>query len=152
METRIPPPVIDGLALLAVFLLWRFAPQLQLDAPWHIAVTIGSALIMAGLFMGVISAGLFKKKKTTVLPFKPQRTSTLVTDGFYKITRNPMYLGMALVVLGAIFITRQPVGLIALLAACAFLTKFQIKPEEKALEKIFGQEYLEYKTRVRRWI
>jgi len=152
METRIPPPVIDGLALLAVFLLWKFAPQLQLDVPWRIAVTIGSALIMAGLFMGVISAGLFKKKKTTVLPFKPQRTSTLVTDGFYKITRNPMYLGMALVVLGAIFITRQPVGLIALLAACAFLTKFQIKPEEKALEQIFGQEYLDYKTRVRRWI
>jgi protein-S-isoprenylcysteine O-methyltransferase Ste14 len=152
VETRIPPPVIDGLALLAVLLLWKFAPSLQIDAPLEIAIAVGSLLIFSGLSMSVLSAGLFKKKKTTVLPFKPQRTSALVTDGFYRFTRNPMYLGMALVVLGAIFITRQPVGLLALFAACAYLTKFQIKPEEKALEQIFGQEFLDYKSRVRRWI
>lgn len=152
METRLPPPFIDALALLAVILLWRFAPELQLDMSLTVAASIGTALIVIGLLIALIAAGLFKKKKTTILPFKPERTSALVTDGIYKITRNPMYLGMSLVVLGAIFITRQPVGLLALLAACAFLTKFQIKPEEKALEGLFGQDYLDYKQRVRRWI
>lgn len=152
METRLPPPFIDALALLAVILLWRFAPSLQLDVPFILAASIGGAFIVMGLLSALIAAGLFKKKKTTVLPFRPERSSALVTDGIYKVTRNPMYLGMSFVVLGAIFITRQPAGLLALLAACAFLTKFQIKPEERALEKIFGQDYVDYKTRVRRWI
>jgi len=152
METRVPPPVIDGLALLAVFLLWKFAPGLQWNIPLQFAVFLGFMSIAAGLIYALAAVGLFRKKKTTVLPFKPEKTSSLVTDGVYAKTRNPMYLGMALIVLGVICITRQPVGLLALLAACAYLTKFQIKPEEKALEDIFGQEFLDYKTRVRRWI
>lgn len=152
METRVPPPVIDGLALLAVLLLWKFAPGLQWKISLQFAVFLGFMSITAGLIYALAAVGLFRKKNTTVLPFKPERTSSLVTDGVYTKTRNPMYLGMALIVLGAIFITRQPVGLLALLAACAYLTKFQIQPEEKALEDIFGQEFLDYKKRVRRWI
>jgi len=96
--------------------------------------------------------GLFKKKETTILPFTPEETTALVTDGVYSVTRNPMYLGMALVVMGLVIITRQPLGILALLAACAYLTVFQIKPEERALQRIFGQDYVDYKTRVRRWI
>ena len=152
MKTRVPPPLIDGLALLAIFLLWRFAPGLQLDIPLAFALALGGGFIVVGLVIVLIAIGLFKNKETTILPFKPEKSSALVTDGIYLITRNPMYLGMGLVVLGATFIARQPLGVIALLAACAYLTKFQIKPEEQALEGIFGQEYLDYKARVRRWI
>lgn len=152
METRIPPPVIDGLALLAVIALWRFAPGLQLDFPAMPAMLIGGALAALGLIIALIAMGLFKTKATTVLPFKPERSTALVTGGIYKLTRNPMYLGMALVVLGAAIAARQPLGIVAMLAACAYLTAFQIKPEERALEKLFGEDYRDYKTRVRRWI
>lgn len=152
METRVPPPLIDGLALLTIFLLWKFAPAMQLDFPLNIAIAIGLGFILMGLFFAFTAMGLFKKKDTTVLPFKPEKSTALVTDGVYRLTRNPMYLGMAFVLLGATFITRQPLGVLALLAACVYLTKFQIKPEERALEKIFGQDYIDYKARVRRWI
>ncbi len=152
METRVPPPLIDGLALLAIFLLWRFAPGLQVDISLTSAYSAGGFSIIAGLVFAFSAMGLFKKKDTTVLPFKPEKSTALVTDGVYRLTRNPMYLGMALVVLGAVFISRQPLGLLALLAACLYLTQFQIKPEERALEQTFGQMYLDYKTRVRRWI
>jgi protein-S-isoprenylcysteine O-methyltransferase Ste14 len=144
--------VIDGLALLSVFLLWKFAPGLQWKIPLQFAVFLGFMSIVAGVIYALAAVGLFRKKNTTVLPFRPDRSSALVTNGVYAHTRNPMYLGMACVILGAICITRQPVGLLALLAACAYLTHFQIKPEEKALEKIFGEVYLEYKSCVRRWI
>ena len=152
METRVPPPLIDGLALLAIFLLWRFAPGLQLDVPLGAVFTIGGIFAVTGLVIVLAAIGLFKKKDTTVLPFKPEKSSALVTDGIYRITRNPMYFGMALIVLGAALIARQPLGLLAIWGACAYLTKFQIKPEERALERLFGQDYLDYKTRVRRWI
>lgn len=152
LDTRIPPPLIDGLALLAVLALWKFAPQWQVSVAPSLALIVGVIFILAGLFLALAAVGLFRKKETTVLPFAPQKSSALVTDGVYRVTRNPMYLGMACVVMGVICLTRHPVGLLPLLAACAYLTRFQILPEEKALEQIFGQTYLDYKSRVRRWI
>ncbi len=152
METRVPPPLIDGLALLAVFLLWRFAPDLQIDFPMTIALGVGCLFLALGLLFALAAIGLFKRKDTTILPFKPEKTSALVTDGVYKFTRNPMYLGMAFVIIGATIIARQPLGILAMLAASAYLTKFQIIPEERALEASFGEEYVAYKARVRRWI
>lgn len=152
METRVPPPLIDGLALLFVLLLWRFAPGLQINFPLTTALIFGGIIISLGLGLTLAAIGLFKRKDTTILPFKPEKTSALVTTGIYNFTRNPMYLGMSLVILGAIFMTRQPLGIIAMLAAAAYLTKFQIIPEERALEESFGTEYVAYKSRVRRWI
>ena len=152
METRIPPPLIDGIALLAILALWRFAPGLQLDVPLLLALTIGGIFFLIGLYIVFAAIGLFKREDTTILPFNPDKTSALVTNGIYKTTRNPMYLGMAFILIAAVFATRQPVGLLAVLAACVYLTQFQIKPEEQALEQTFGQSFLDYKKRVRRWI
>ena len=152
MQTRLPPPLIFALAALIVGLLWKFAPALQWDVPSALANILGSVFVIGGLFYIIAALGLFKKKETTILPFTPEETTALVTDGVYSVTRNPMYLGMALVVMGLVIITRQPLGILALLAACAYLTVFQIKPEERALQRIFGQDYVDYKTRVRRWI
>lgn len=153
LDTRLPPPLIDGLALLAVLALWHFAPQWQWTAfPQSAAFISGGLMALFGLWMAVSSVGLFKKKDTTILPFKPEKTSALVETGFYRATRNPMYLGMALVIFAVIIATRQPLGLLPLLAACLYLTRFQIIPEERALEQKFGQDYLDYKSRVRRWI
>ena len=152
METRLPPPLIEGLALACVVLLWKFASNLQLNIPFSLGLSIGVILCLAGVFIALSALGLFKRNKTTVMPFKPEKTSALVTSGIYSLSRNPMYLGMSCVILGVIFMLRQPLGIMALGAAAAYLTKFQIIPEERALEASFGEAYLQYKTRVRRWI
>lgn len=152
METRLPPPLIYGIALLAVLALWYFAPALQIDLQLSIALAIAGIIFAVGLFIVLVAIGLFKRKDTTILPFDPDKTTALVTSGIYGITRNPMYLGMTLIVIAAAIAARQPLGLLAAFLACAYMTKFQIKPEERALEQSFGQSFVDYKARVRRWI
>lgn len=152
METRLPPPFVDGLALISILILWKFFPTLQINIPLVFVISVGAVLSVMGLFIIFAAMGLFRRKKTTVLPFNPEKTSTLVTSGIYNITRNPMYMGMALIILALAFVTRQPLGVISMFIAAAYLTKFQIIPEERALEAKFGKEYVQYKARVRRWI
>lgn len=101
------------------------------------------------LFSGIIS---FRIKGTTVDPLNPEKASSLVQSGIYKYTRNPMYLGMALVLLGGIVRIGNPIGLLAIMFFIWYITKFQIKPEEAALKKIFGAEYEKFCNKVRRWV
>ncbi len=110
----------------------------------------GSAVILVGLALLVIAGGLFKKADTDLIPFRD--VSALVTSGVYRFTRNPMYLGMAIVLLGC----AMTVG-----AATAFLVpplfmliiEFRyIRPEEDMLRGLFPQEFPAYCQRVRRWV
>lgn len=109
-------------------------------------------LIAAGAtfdFLGLIA---FHKSRTTINPLRPERTSALVTGGIYRITRNPMYVGMTL------FLLAWAVYLSALLPFAGvpvfmwYITRFQIQPEERVLQGIFGDEFLNYAARVRRWL
>ena len=87
-----------------------------------------------------------------VNPMKPNETSKLVTDGFFKITRNPMYLGMLLFLLGLSIYNGLIVGLIFLPLFVGYITYFQIIPEENAMLELFGEEFKVYMKKVRRWI
>jgi len=130
----IPPPVYGAATLLAIWLLQKHHPIIQTDAQWPL---IGGCIIIAiGLIIDVVSILNFKSASTTINPLKPENSSSLVQRGFYSISRNPMYLGMAIMLTGAVLV----------------VTVMQILPEEKILEEIFGEEYRTYKLRVPRWV
>jgi protein-S-isoprenylcysteine O-methyltransferase Ste14 len=98
---------------------------------------------------GVVS---FRRARTSVNPMRPDSTSSLVVSGIYKYTRNPMYLGFLLLLLGwAIFLSNlAPFALLP--AFVVYMNYFQIRPEERALGSLFAKEYQPYLARVRRWI
>ena len=111
-----------------------------------------ASLALIGTLTCVTGVVSFRRAKTTVNPMKPNSTSSLVILGIYKYTRNPMYLGFVLVLLGwAAFLSN--LAALALLAAFVlYLNRFQIMPEEHVLDSLFPHDYPAYRARVRRWI
>jgi protein-S-isoprenylcysteine O-methyltransferase Ste14 len=150
LEHKIPPPVIGALTALVMWSVSDLGPQLDFAAtPKYVTI---AALLLAGLSFDVLGLWAFRKSRTTVNPLKPERATALVTDGVYKITRNPMYVGMSL------FLLAWAVYLSALLPFAGpvvfvlYITRFQIQPEERVLSEIFGDEYAAYAARARRWL
>lgn len=110
----------------------------------------GACFISFGLFLDIFAVLLFRKANTPLIPF--HEMTFQVETGPYRITRNPMYLGMVLIQLGVIIILGNPLGLIPLaIFVWTIQTKF-IEGEERYMEELFGEKYLNYKKRVRRWI
>lgn len=150
LEHRIPPPAV---ALLLVLLMWGLShllPRIEIQAALRIALTV--CVGIAGMSFGVAGTVAFRRAKTTVNPLRPERTSSLVITGVYKVTRNPMYVGMMLALLSWAIYLASPAALLGPVLFIAYITEFQIKPEEKALLLKFGQPYQQYLTTVRRWI
>ena len=122
------------------------------------AVTVNQNVVISRSFflLGAIAAftGIlaFRAKGTTTNPSRPEEASTLVTGGIYKLTRNPMYLGMVIILVGGVIRTANPFTLLSVIAFMWYITKFQIRPEEKVLTDLFGEEYEKYRRKVRRWI
>ena len=106
--------------------------------------------LFAGIAMAALAAGMFVKAKTGLLPF--EEATTLVTGGFYRFTRNPMYLGMILMLLGVAFLLGSVGALIPILLFIIIIRYSFVAGEERFMELAFGQQYLDYKARVRRWI
>ena len=119
--------------------------------PLSPSVRVGAALVLVGVGACFDVAGLlaFRKAKTTVNPLAPNRSTAVVSTGVYRITRNPMYLGMALILLGLALYLASPWALLGPLVFAAFITRFQIQPEERALTARFGAAYTAYCTQVR---
>jgi len=112
------------------------------------------ALAMA-LMGGVISAAgarAFRRAQTTINPMKPEKTSALVTEGIYRVTRNPMYVGLLCVLAGWAFYLAAPWVLAGPAAFFAYISRFQIAPEERVLSAMFGEAYAAYQAQVRRWL
>jgi protein-S-isoprenylcysteine O-methyltransferase Ste14 len=150
LEHRIPPPLVGALIALAMWSVSAVGPALLFAAmPTYVTVAF---LVIAGLVFDLLGLLAFRKSRTTVNPLKPERATALVMGGVYKITRNPMYVGMSL------FLLAWAVWLSALLpfagpvAFVLYITRFQIQPEERVLLEMFGDEYAAYAARVRRWL
>tara|TARA_B100000963_G_scaffold263624_1_gene231747 strand:+ start:124 stop:447 length:324 start_codon:yes stop_codon:yes gene_type:complete len=107
---------------------------------------------MIGIFIFVSAVLSFKKQKTTVNPISIEKASSLVVNGIFKYSRNPMYLGMSFALLGLAFQFNLVGGLLLTSIFILFITTFQIKPEEVAMEKLFDQEWKNYTKNVRRWL
>jgi protein-S-isoprenylcysteine O-methyltransferase Ste14 len=147
-KRKIIPPVYFLLSLLAMTALHFWLPIARIvPVPWSYG---GGILLILGIALAAIASGLFKRAGTPVIPFEP--STALVTSGPYRFTRNPMYLGLVLILVGAATLFGT---LGAFLPIPVFVwiiqTRF-IVGEEHFLEEIFGEQYLAYKGRVRRWL
>lgn len=145
MEAKVPPPLL--LVALAT-LLW-FLPGSGASAGQVVA---GLPLIVLGLSLNALPKVSFRRAGTTVNPLQPERSSTLITSGLYRYSRNPMYLGYALALTGWVVCLGQPWGVAFVGLFVGYLTRFQILPEERQLTSMFPDEYRVYSAAVRRWI
>ena len=150
MELKVPPVVVFLLSVGLIFGIHYGWPQFSYS--WAYADFISSLLFILGALSGAGGVLTFRRHGTTVDPTRPDKASRLVTSGVYRYTRNPMYLGMAWLLVGAVLRLGNPFGFLALIFFLGYMTQFQIKPEERALEQCFGKVYLDYRSRVRRWI
>jgi protein-S-isoprenylcysteine O-methyltransferase Ste14 len=150
LKNRVPPPLV---ALVCAGLMWLVAqlwPELQVSMPYQ---WVGASLFIGiGLAFDLVSVAAFLKARTTVTPLAPEKASSLVTGGLYRFTRNPMYLGMLLILAGIAILLGSPANMAILAIFVTYITIFQIKPEEAMLERIFGDTYRLYQRRVRRWL
>ena len=147
---RISPPALTLLCLCGILLISWALPELKLKFFGQIYVAI--FLVVVGVVVGLTAIRRFYQFDTTVLPQEMDRSSALVTSGILKISRNPMYLGMAAVIAGVGIGIGTWVMVLILGLFVFWITEYQIKPEERSLVKIFGSEFEDYKSKVRRWI
>jgi protein-S-isoprenylcysteine O-methyltransferase Ste14 len=149
LELKIPPlPLAVGFG----GLMWAIDRWLPMQTDRSSLRTV-IALVTFGLAVGIVVTAVidFRRAKTTVDPFHPEAASTIVTTGIYRITRNPMYLGFLLALIGlAVFLGNLASAVIPLIFI-VYMNRFQIGPEERALRARFGASYEAYLRSVRRW-
>ena len=150
LELKIPPPAVAAVIAVAMWAGSLITPLLEVPSP--IRVSLAIAIALAGGAFSLAGIMSFRRARTTVNPMKPEATSSLVISGIYSITRNPMYLGLLLVVVAWAAFLSSAWALLGPLAFFLYIGWFQIAPEERVLSKLFGTEYSAYKTRVRRWL
>jgi protein-S-isoprenylcysteine O-methyltransferase Ste14 len=150
LEHRIPPPVVGVLAGVAMWLLSQAGTPLVVDDMVRYGVT--AVLVATGLGFDVLGLLAFRAARTTVNPLHPEKASALVSAGVYRVTRNPMYVGMLCLLLAWAAFLATPAALVGPLLFVLYITRFQIIPEERILRERFGESYVEYMKQVRRWI
>lgn len=149
LESKVPPPALVLVLALFMWLISRAAPPLHFDLPTH--NWLAAFLVSAGFVIGIFGVATFRNAKTTVDPLRP-RASSLVTRGVYSISRNPMYLGGLIMLLGWALFVSNVLAFLFLPVYFLYINRFQIAPEERVLTALFGQKYAAYQLRVRRWL
>ena len=145
---KVVPPIYLLLSLISMTLLHYYLPIAQVTArPYSDA---GAVLIVIGMAMAGVSAVSFNRAGTPVVPFQP--STALVTGGFYRFTRNPMYLGMVLLLLGVAVLFGTLGAFLPIPVFALIIQEWFIRGEERFLEEIFGEQYVAFRKRVRRWI
>lgn len=143
-----PPPAAFLVPLLFTLALEWIASTALLPAPWRWIV--GAAVLLAGLSTSVAGALAQKRAGTDFDPYRPSRK--IVSRGPYRFTRNPMYVGFAIITMGIAILADSAWALLAVPVGVVAMDRLVIAREERYLEGKFGEEYLAYKRRVRRWI
>ena len=147
-KRKIPPPVYLLMTLVLMWLMNHFFPVYR--AVYPPAVYLGIIPVIFGITMAAIAAGMFKKAETGLVPF--EEATTLVTDGFYRYTRNPMYMGMFLMLLGGAILMGSIGALLPVPLFIGVIRNHFVLAEERFLAAAFSQQYLDYQAQVRRWI
>jgi protein-S-isoprenylcysteine O-methyltransferase Ste14 len=150
LELAIPPPIVMIMVGLVMWLLTVTFPALALYSGSHIWPAIVVAL--AGFSVGMAGIIAFRRANTTPDPRRPADTSVLVTSGVYRLTRNPMYLGVLLILIGWGLFLGNILAPICAFIFVPYIGRYQIQPEERLLEDKFGAAFTAYKAKVRRWI
>jgi len=150
LSLKIPPLALGIITLLLIWLADRYVPIYHADFVYQ--NIIASVISGAGLIVALPGIFAFKKLKTSVDPRYPQKVSKLVIIGIYKYSRNPMYLGLLLAIIGFVFFLGSLAGILIVILFVLFINKYQIQPEEIVLQQKFGDDYINYTKDVRRWI
>ena len=147
MVTMLPPAYLF-MSLAGMTLLHHFFPVIQLiPYPWNAS---GLVPLAAGIVLNLNADKLFKTYGTTVKPF--EESTVLITSGIYRFSRNPMYLGMLMILAGVFVLmgSLSPFTIIPIFAI--IIDKVFITSEERMLDERFGDNWRNYRARVRRWI
>jgi len=150
LESKIPPPVILLLSILIAGGLARIDQFLWLEFAYNDYLAI--ALMLTGFTIDVSGVLAFRRAETTINPLKPAKASDLVIKGVYRWSRNPMYFGMLLILLGVTVYLASLYALAACLFFVIYITRFQILPEERAMRELFEDQFDQYCQTTRRWI
>lgn len=150
LELKIPPVLVAALFAALVWLVSELTPGLDIT----IALRTIFALLLtaAATFIGFAAVATFRKARTTVNPLTPEACSSLVDSGVFSFTRNPMYLALLFILAGWAVFLGNPLSLATTVLFIGYMNRFQIIPEERALEAAFGETFLQYKQQVRRWL
>jgi len=149
LENKVPPPIILIAALFIMRAIASFDPFIQ---AWAYSISLGWLFVVIGCAISLSGMRSFVRAKTTVDPLNPQKASRLVTSGIFSFTRNPMYLGMAAISVGGAVYLQSPLAVFGVVAFVVYIQRFQIRPEEKAMQTLFGEQFAHYKQRTRRWL
>ena len=150
LEAKVPPPVVAAAVAVAMWGASELAPLLQVPSALRIGAAAGIALVGIGFSAAGVLA--FRRARTTVNPTTPGKATSLVDSGVYRITRNPMYVGLSCVLVAWAVFLSSAWALLGPVAYVLYIGRFQIAPEERALAKLFGSAYSAYQASVRRWL
>lgn len=150
LELKVPPPIVAGLVAAAMWATTMLGAPV--DGSGFVRRAIAATLAVAGGCIAVAGFVSFRSARTTVDPRRPEATSSLVTGGIYRFTRNPMYLGLVLLLVAWAVFLASPWTLVGPVAFVLYVSRFQIAPEERTLTTRFGATYSEYAARTRRWL
>ena len=148
MKTKIPPPILALIMIALIYLSSLFIETTTFNYQGSLSILF----LILGFACLLPSFKLFAKFKTTITPLKPSNSTALVTEGLYRYSRNPMYLGLLLITIASTIWFGTWLGIIINIVFIFLINFLQIIPEEEALLEIFCEEYEEYKKSVRRWI
>ncbi len=150
LELKVPPPVVALVSALLMWLINRWLPQWS----WRsTALTaLGGSVALAGIALIAAAMLTFRRSKTTVNPLTPAESALVVSHGVFARTRNPMYVGLAMILAGWACFLANTIAWLVLPLFVAYITRFQIIPEERILLGKFGAPFAQYLARVRRWI
>jgi protein-S-isoprenylcysteine O-methyltransferase Ste14 len=150
LELKILPPFVFLISAGGMVLLHLMLPKLVIVIPG--ALFLAALCFIASGYVGLKAIWDFKQAETSVHPKNPEKASKVVSSGIYQYSRNPMYLGLLLLLICEGVVLGNVSMLVVVYGFVFYMTRFQIVPEERALTARFGREYLDYQLNVRRWV
>lgn len=150
LALKVPPVAQVIITAAAMYGVSKMVPALTFSLNGSTALAVGLGVM--GMSLGVMGVTQFRKAQTTPNPQALEKVSSLVTSGIYRYSRNPMYLGLVLILLGWAFYLSHFLSFVLLPVFILYMTRFQIQPEEQMMARKFGKTYQAYLNKVRRWI
>ena len=148
LENKIPPAVVW---LVCALIMKSIAYVLPFVALPHLPV-VAIVMTLIGIGAGIAGIWSFYKARTTINPLEPSEATHFVSEGIYRLSRNPMYVGLACCLVSWAIWLSYLLPCLGVLLFVAYMTRFQIIPEERVLRQKFGDEYQNYRLKVRRWL
>lgn len=148
LKNKIPPPLVT----LVFGLIIYYSTELISSVSFKYQTLIATIILVLGLAVMLIAILTFRRLQTTINPLKPKQATKLATNGVFKLTRNPMYLAMLIILIAFSVATGALAGLLLVPGFMLYITYFQILPEERAMAELFPDQFTRYCERVRRWL